>query len=100
MDPISIPRPEHPRPQFYRESWRSLNGAWQFDFDYSDSKKAQGWAEKDSLPLSITVPFCPESSLSGLGATDFVDAVWYRREVTLTEHWYLTLCSSPKRPVR
>lgn len=85
MEPISIPRPEHPRPQFFRESWRSLNGAWQFDFDYSDSKKAQGWALKDSLPLSITVPFCPESRLSGLGATDFVDAVWYRREVPLTE---------------
>lgn len=83
--PTSIPRPEHPRPQFFRENWLSLNGLWQFDFDYSDSKKAQGWAEKDSLPLSITVPFCPESGLSGLGMTDFVEAVWYRREITLTE---------------
>ncbi len=79
-----IPRPEHPRPQFFRENWRTLNGTWQFDFDYSDSKKAQGWAEKDSLPLSITVPFCPESSLSGIGMTDFVDAVWYRREIELS----------------
>ncbi len=80
-----IPRPEHPRPQFYREIWENLNGPWQFDYDYSDSKKAQGWAQKDSLPFTITVPFCPESALSGLGHTDFMDAVWYRREITLTE---------------
>lgn len=86
MDPVStvIPRPEHPRPQFYRESWQTLNGVWQFDFDCSDSKKARGWAEKDSLPLEITVPFCPESVLSGVGFTDFMEAVWYRREITLT----------------
>ena len=80
----SIPRPEHPRPQFYRESWRNLNGTWQFDFDFGDSKKAQGWAGKDSLPLEITVPFCPESMLSGQGYTDFMDAVWYRREISLS----------------
>lgn len=85
-NPTNIPRPEHPRPQFFRESWRSLNGPWQFDFDYSDSKKAQGWAGKDCLPLSINVPFCPESPLSGVHMTDFMEAVWYRREITLEEN--------------
>jgi len=29
-----IPRPEHPRPQFQRESWLNLNGEWDFAFDY------------------------------------------------------------------
>ncbi len=62
-----------------------MNGPWQFDFDPSDSKKAQGWAQKDSLPLTINVPFCPESALSGLHATDFMEAVWYRREIELSQ---------------
>ena len=35
----------------------------------------------------ITVPFCPESELSGVGHTDFIDAVWYRREVTVPADW-------------
>ena len=26
-------RPEHPRPDLYRENWLSLNGEWQFEID-------------------------------------------------------------------
>ena len=33
------------------------------------------------------VPFCPESELSGVGNRDFLNAVWYRREVTIPEAW-------------
>ena len=79
-----IPRPEHPRPQFYRESWRNLNGYWDFDFDFCDSKKAQGWVEQGSYPHKILVPFCPESELSGIAYKDYIDAVWYRRNVSVT----------------
>ena len=32
-----IPRMEHPRPQLERESWETLNGLWEFDFDFSQS---------------------------------------------------------------
>ena len=39
------------------------------------------------LASQITVPFCPESSLSGLGYTDFMAAVWYRRDLTLPADW-------------
>lgn len=28
-----IPLPEHPRPDFLRERWLNLNGAWQFRFE-------------------------------------------------------------------
>ena len=28
-----VPRPEHPRPDFYRENWMTLNGEWQFAVD-------------------------------------------------------------------
>lgn len=76
---VMIPRPEHPRPQFFRENWRNLNGTWDFDFDFADSKKHQGWAEKYDYPQKILVPFCPESELSGIGYTDYMNAVWYHR---------------------
>ena len=28
-----VPRPEHPRPDFQRANWLSLNGSWDFRFD-------------------------------------------------------------------
>ena len=30
----SLPRPEHPRPQFQRDDWINLNGPWTYDFDF------------------------------------------------------------------
>lgn len=83
----SIPRPEHPRPQFVRENWKNLNGAWDFAFDFNVSKKEEGWANKCGCAYDqkIKVPFCPESVLSGIGYTNFIPAVWYHRTVSVTE---------------
>ena len=39
------------------------------------------------LKQKITVPFCPESSLSGIGYTDFMDCVWYKRKVAIPKAW-------------
>ena len=79
-----IPRPEYPRPQMVREKWQNLNGMWSFAFDHGASGIARGMHLKDAdYPLSITVPFCPESSLSGINSKDFVAAVWYRRVIEL-----------------
>ena len=58
-----IPRCEHPRPDLYREAWLNLNGEWQFDF--WSKKDFSGYNPDDALSKSITVPFCPESVLSG-----------------------------------
>ncbi|MDR2525462.1 MAG: beta-galactosidase [Oscillospiraceae bacterium] len=80
----SIPRPEHPNPQWQRGNWRSLNGEWEFDFDFGNSGQARGLHRAEQLPLRIQVPFCPESKLSGIGFTDFIPAVWYRREVEIS----------------
>ena len=33
----TIPRPEHPNPQFRREQWYNLNGTWDFKFDFGVS---------------------------------------------------------------
>ncbi len=78
---MTIPRPEHPRPQFMRPTWVSLNGQWDFTIDHGNSYKAQGYAAGGTFDKQITVPFCPESALSGIGYTDFMAAVWYRRTI-------------------
>jgi beta-galactosidase/beta-glucuronidase len=85
---LFIPRPEHPRPQFMRQSWLNLNGEWQFDFDASRSGKERGLQKPGAkLGHTIIVPFCPESKLSGIGHTDFIPAVWYKRSFVLPTEW-------------
>jgi beta-galactosidase/beta-glucuronidase len=86
MSTTTIPRPEYPRPQFVRDEWMNLNGVWQFEIDQGDSGYERGLIERP-LSASILVPFCPESKLSGVGNTDFLEAVWYRREVELPQSW-------------
>ena len=87
MNSVLIPRPEHPNPQWERTAWKNLNGEWQFEIDYSKSGEARELFRADSLAGSITLPFCPESELSGVGIKDFMYCVWYRREVILPEGW-------------
>ncbi|MBP5730140.1 MAG: beta-galactosidase [Clostridia bacterium] len=77
------PRSEYPRPQFKRSAWLNLNGQWQFEIDHGDSGRARGLLDKETLEREITVPFCPESRLSGIGNTDFMKAVWYKRSFIL-----------------
>ena len=50
---------EYPRPQMVRKNWQNLNGLW----DYSISP-IRGKGDKKG---KILVPFCVESSLSGVG---------------------------------
>lgn len=69
----SIPRGEHPRPDFCRDSWITLNGPWDFSMG------------QDTFDQTIMVPFAPESKLSGIGDTGFHPVVWYRRSFTVPE---------------
>ena len=62
----NIPRPEYPRPQMVRQEWLNLNGTWDFEFDPGDSGLERGLLETP-LSDSITVPFVPESEMSGIG---------------------------------
>ena len=68
---MNIPRPEHPNPQWRRAAWQNLNGPWDFGYD-------------ENFGQTITVPFCPESALSGIGNRDFIPAVFYRRMINIT----------------
>ena len=83
----NVPRSEYPRPQFIRSEWMTLNGEWEFAHDYSVSGLERGLCDGRELPERITVPFCRESVLSGIGNTDFCNCVWYRRAFTLPENW-------------
>lgn len=79
-------RTEHPKPQFMRENWINLNGNWDFKIDYSTSGEAREFFKTDAhFSQTINVPFCPESTLSGIGHTDFMNSVWYRKEIEITE---------------
>jgi hypothetical protein len=80
-----VPRPEHPRPDLFRENWMTLNGEWQFEIDRAADGEARGLAQGKELNAKIIVPFCPESKLSGLalGNTERLKDVWYRRMFTV-----------------
>ena len=92
-------REEYPRPELRRDKWLTLNGEWDFAFDfgasgvdmyfYDDKNKNYRFSELSSLEFDkkINVPFCPESKLSGVEYTDFINACRYRKTVTIPEDW-------------
>ncbi|MBS4204882.1 glycoside hydrolase family 2 protein [Lederbergia citrea] len=83
-----IPRPEYPRPQMVRPEWMNLNGNWEFEIDHGKSGKQRNWFDTGyHFSENIIVPFCPESELSGIGNTDFMEAVWYKRNFSIPERW-------------
>ena len=69
----------YPRPQLQRSNWTCLNGPWLFCFD----NEGQFSVPKDVItwPLTIEVPYPPESSASGIGDQGFHKACWYQRDV-------------------
>ncbi|MCI1902269.1 MAG: hypothetical protein LKI93_06040 [Bifidobacteriaceae bacterium] len=94
-------RGSYPRPQFFRPEWSDLSGTWQFAFDDADEGVRQAWnklriehaAGASELPASsqqkkstraITVPFPPESPMSGIAETGH-EINWYFREITPQE---------------
>ncbi len=88
LSAAEVPRPEIPNPQFSRAAWASLNGPWEFEFDDADSGIKEDWASgARKFSKSITVPFCFESKLSGIGDASFHPVVWYRRQFTLDKSW-------------
>lgn len=67
---------EYPRPQMERADWTNLNGLWDYAVTSKDQQTAANWNGQ------ILVPFCPESSLSGVGRLiEPTEALWYKRSL-------------------
>ncbi|HTJ12306.1 MAG TPA: glycoside hydrolase family 2 TIM barrel-domain containing protein [Dinghuibacter sp.] len=84
----AIPLSEYPRPQLRRTQWLCLNGPW----DYQGGPQAPGALHPDApatftaAPEKIRVPFCPESTLSGIHRKQEIN-MWYRKVVRLPATW-------------
>ncbi len=76
-------RTEYPRPQAVRADYLCLNGEWEFEIDNALVGVEKKYYERAHLDGKITVPYCPESVLSGVGHTDFMNGVWYRRDLEI-----------------
>ena len=81
------PRPEYPRPQLVREDWVNLNGTWSYEFDFSCSGMDRKLYESKGFEGRITVPFAPQSELSGVGYKDFIPEMWYHRTISVPQDW-------------
>ena len=73
---------EYPRPIMERTAWKNLNGLWSY------AVKPKGEAQPTKWDGEILVPFCIESSLSGVGKTlGDMNELWYNRIFTVPAQW-------------
>lgn len=73
---------QYPRPQLVREHWMNLNGLW----DYAIVGRNENMP--DSFDGKILVPFCVESTLSGVGKKVQPDQkLWYSTTFALPASW-------------
>ncbi|HEX2033622.1 MAG TPA: hypothetical protein VHS99_05520, partial [Chloroflexota bacterium] len=104
LEEQTMPRPEHPRPDFQRDAWLNLNGRWRFSFDPQNSGEQLRWYHvphpavaartgeisgpiEDPFNSEIVVPFPWESRLSGVGDPNYKGAAWYQHAVEVPQEW-------------
>ncbi|GAA3567232.1 glycoside hydrolase family 2 TIM barrel-domain containing protein [Nonomuraea rosea] len=74
---------EYPRPLLVRPDWQDLSGPWGYATDEGDRGLAAGWhRDAAAYTRTITVPYPPESELSGIHEST-PPVVWYRRTLRL-----------------
>ncbi|XBH21153.1 sugar-binding domain-containing protein [Jonesiaceae bacterium BS-20] len=78
--------PHYPRPQLRRSHWLSLDGNWQFRQDPQDLGLTERWFDELSNTQSITVPFPPESTASGIADPSFDNQIiWYQKTLSMAD---------------
>ena len=81
LDPYKV-WAEYPRPIMARSEWQNLNGLWNYAITSKDT------AAPTKPDGQILVPFCPESSLSGVQKpVEENQTLWYEREFTVPPAW-------------
>jgi hypothetical protein len=91
------PLPEHPRPDFMRDSWKSLNGLWDYTLEPVEFTSKQGFIEHDSMTRGlppahyigkILVPFAIDAPLSGvMHILHPNERLWYHRDFEVPDKW-------------
>jgi hypothetical protein len=84
----AVPLSEYPRPQLRRDQWLCLNGKWDYTGgkDKPDAAHPEMPASFDGVHQKIVVPYCPESSLSGIRRDQEIN-MWYRRIFQIPAKW-------------
>lgn len=72
-----------PRPQMVRESWKSLDGEWEFAFDDEDVGLKERWQDGLLSARTIKVPFTYETAASGIHDTSAHRIIWYQKLLDL-----------------
>ncbi len=73
---------EYPRPQLVRDEWKNLNGLWDYAILPKGSKVPEAFQGK------ILVPYCVESSLSGVGKPlSPADELFYNLKFDIPAAW-------------
>ena len=76
-------RTEYPRPQMVRKDWKCLNGLWNYAVTPASAEAMPSEADGQ-----ILVPFCIESSLSGVSRRMGADEIlWYQTTVEAPAKW-------------
>ncbi|MES1046710.1 glycoside hydrolase family 2 [Bacillus obstructivus] len=75
----------HPRPQFIRDDWETLDGEWRFAFDDHNNGEVNEWTKGIPKGQTIQVPFTYETKMSGIGDQSHHPVVWYERTINVTK---------------
>lgn len=75
----------HPRPDFSREKWVSLNGTWDFQYDDDNIGLKECWFDRQKLERQIQVPFVYQCRASGINEKEIHEFLWYQRKVRIPD---------------